>query len=168
MRSFGYNEFLYVLEAARWTVLLSLVAFTGGTLVGLVVALFRTSENRTMRALSIGYIQLFRGTPLLLQLFLIFFGAPVVGWEINPWWAAGIALTLNSSAFLGEIWRGCIEAIGRGQWEAADALGLSFFWKMRDVVLPQALKIAVRSEERRVGKECVSTCRSRWSPYNKK
>jgi len=143
MRSFGYNEFLYVLEAARWTVLLSLVAFAGGTLVGLVVALSRTSENKAVRALSIGYIQLFRGTPLLLQLFLIFFGAPVMGWEINPWWAAGIALTLNSSAFLGEIWRGCIEAIPRGQWEAAEALGLSFIWKMRDVVLPQALKIAV-------------------------
>jgi len=143
MRTFGYNEFLYVLEAARWTVLLSLVAFAGGMLVGLVIALARTSENRLARTLAIGYIQLFRGTPLLLQLFLIFFGAPVLGWEINPWWAAGIALTLNSSAFLGEIWRGCIEAIPHGQWEAADALGLSFIWKMRDVVLPQALKIAV-------------------------
>ncbi|HEU0231093.1 MAG TPA: amino acid ABC transporter permease [Burkholderiaceae bacterium] len=143
MRTFGYNEFLYVLEAARWTILLSLVAFVGGVVVGLIIALARTSDSKLARTLAIGYIQLFRGTPLLLQLFLIFFGAPVLGWEINPWWAAGIALTLNSSAFLGEIWRGCIEAIPQGQWEAADALGLSFIWKMRDVVLPQALKIAV-------------------------
>lgn len=143
MRTFGYNEFLYVLEAARWTILLSLVAFVGGVVMGLIIALARTSDSKLARTLAIGYIQLFRGTPLLLQLFLIFFGAPVLGWEINPWWAAGIALTLNSSAFLGEIWRGCIEAIPQGQWEAADALGLSFIWKMRDVVLPQALKIAV-------------------------
>lgn len=143
MRDFGFNEFLFVLEAARWTVLLSLMAFAGGTLVGLVIALCRTSQSKVLRALSIGYIQLFRGTPLLLQLFLIFFGAPVIGVEINPWWAAGAALTLNSSAFLGEIWRGCIEAIPQGQSEASDALGMSFFWRMRDVVLPQAFKIAI-------------------------
>jgi polar amino acid transport system permease protein len=85
----------------------------------------------------------FQGTPLLLQLFLIFFGAPVLGFDINPWVAAGIALVLNSSAFLGEIWRGCIQAIPRGQWEAAEALSLSYVDRMRDVVLPQAFKIAL-------------------------
>jgi polar amino acid transport system permease protein len=80
---------------------------------------------------------------LLLQHFLVIFGAPVVGLDINPWVAAAVGLTLNSGAFLGEIWRGCIEAIPRGQWEAAEAVGLSYRHKMRDVVLPQALKIAV-------------------------
>jgi polar amino acid transport system permease protein len=89
------------------------------------------------------FIQLFQGTPLLLQLFLIFFGAPVLGLDINPWIAAGVALVLNSSAFLGEIWRGCIQAVPRGQWEAAEALGLHYFFRMRDVILPQALKIAL-------------------------
>ncbi len=143
MRTFGYSEFLYILEAARWTIGLSLMAFVGGGIVGLALALSRTSQSRMLRGWSIGFIQLFRGTPLLLQLFLIFFGAPVIGLDVNPWLAAGIALTLNSGAFLGEIWRGCIEAIPGGQWEAADALGLSYRWKMRDVVLPQALKIAV-------------------------
>lgn len=143
MRTFGYSEFLYILEAARWTIGLSLMAFVGGGIVGLILALSRTSESKMLRGWSIGFIQLFRGTPLLLQLFLIFFGAPVIGIDVNPWLAAGIALTLNSGAFLGEIWRGCIEAIPGGQWEAADALGLSYRWKMRDVVLPQALKIAV-------------------------
>ena len=77
------------------------------------------------------------------MLFRSFFGAPVLGLDINPWLAAAVALTLNSGAFLGEIWRGCIQAIPGGQWEAADALGLSYRYKMRDVVLPQALKIAV-------------------------
>lgn len=143
MRTFGYSDFWFILEAAQWTVLLSIMAFIGGGIVGLIIALARTSENKTARSLSIGFIQLFRGTPLLLQLFLVFFGAPVIGLDINPWLAAAVALTLNSGAFLGEIWRGCIEAIPRGQWEAAEALGLSYRHKMRDVVLPQALKIAV-------------------------
>ncbi|MFW7344019.1 amino acid ABC transporter permease [Pollutimonas sp. H1-120] len=143
MRTFGYTDFWFILEAAQWTVLLSLIAFAGGGVVGLIVALSRTSESRLARNLSVGFIQLFRGTPLLLQLFLVFFGAPVIGLDVNPWAAAAVALTLNSGAFLGEIWRGCIEAIPRGQWEAAEALGLSYRHKMRDVVLPQALKIAV-------------------------
>lgn len=143
MRTFGYSDFWFILEAAQWTVVLSLMAFVGGGIVGLIIALSRTSENKLARSLSMGFIQLFRGTPLLLQLFLVFFGAPVLGFDINPWLAAALALTLNSGAFLGEIWRGCIEAIPRGQWEAAEALGLSYRHKMRDVVLPQALKIGV-------------------------
>lgn len=143
MRTFGYSDFWFILEAAQWTISLSLMAFVGGGIVGLIVALTRISDNRIVSGLSIAFIQLFRGTPLLLQLFLVFFGAPVIGLDINPWLAAAVALTLNSGAFLGEIWRGCIEAIPRGQWEAAEALGLSYRDKMRDVVLPQALKIAV-------------------------
>jgi polar amino acid transport system permease protein len=143
MRTFGYPEFLFILEAAKWTLALSLIAFIGGAILGLVIALARTSDNRTARALSTGFIQVFQGTPLLLQLFLIFFGAPVLGFDINPWIAAGVALILNSAAFLGEIWRGCIEAIPRGQWEAAEALSLSYSSRMRDVVLPQAFKIAL-------------------------
>ncbi len=122
---------------------MSIIAFIGGGIVGLIIALSRTSENGAARGLSTGFIKLFQGTPLLLQLFLVFFGAPVLGLNINPWIAASVALTLNSGAFLGEIWRGCIQAIPRGQWEAAEALGLSYRNKMRDVVLPQALKIAV-------------------------
>jgi polar amino acid transport system permease protein len=143
MRTFGYPEFLFILEAAKWTLALSLIAFIGGALLGLVIALARTSDNKTARVLSTGFIQIFQGTPLLLQLFLIFFGAPVLGLDINPWIAAGIALILNSAAFLGEIWRGCIEAIPRGQWEAAEALSLNYTSRMRDVVLPQAFKIAL-------------------------
>ena len=143
MRTFGYSDFWFILEAAQWTVALSLIAFIGGGIVGLIVALTRISNHRVVRAASMIFIQLFRGTPLLLQLFLVFFGAPVIGIDINPWFAAAVALTLNSGAFLGEIWRGCIEAIPRGQWEAAEALGLSYRNRMRDVILPQALKIAV-------------------------
>lgn len=143
MRTFGPAEFLYILEAAQWTLALSAIAFVGGAIGGLLVALARTSDVGWLRTVSAGFIQIFQGTPLLLQLFLIFFGAPVIGFEVNPWLAASVALVLNSSAFLGQIWRGCIQAIPRGQWEAAQALSLSYASRMRDVVLPQAFKIAV-------------------------
>lgn len=143
MRTFGFPEFLFILEAAKWTVALSLIAFMGGAIGGLIIALSRTSHNSVARLLSGAFIQVFQGTPLLLQLFLVFFGAPVLGLEINPWVAAGAALILNSSAFLGEIWRGCIQAIPGGQWEAAQALSLPYVSRMRDVILPQAFKIAL-------------------------
>jgi polar amino acid transport system permease protein len=143
MRTFGFSEFLFIVEAARWTIALSLIAFIGGAIGGLLVALARTSESAVLRALSSGFVQIFQGTPLLLQLFLIFFGAPVLGLDINPWLAAGAALILNTSAFLGEIWRGSIQAIPRGQWEAAEALGLHYVSRMRDIILPQAFKIAL-------------------------
>jgi len=143
MRTFGFAEFLFILEAAKWTVALSLIAFGGGAIVGLGLALARVSDSGFAQRASSLFIQIFQGTPLLLQLFLIFFGAPVLGFDINPWIAAGIALVLNSGAFLGEIWRGCIQAIPRGQWEAAEALSLSYVSRMRDVVLPQAARIAL-------------------------
>lgn len=143
MRTFGFPEFLFIAEAAKWTIALSLIAFVGGAIGGLLVALARTSDRPVLRALASGFVQIFQGTPLLLQLFLIFFGAPVLGFDINPWLAAGIALILNTSAFLGEIWRGTIQAIPTGQWEAAEALGLHYVAKMRDVILPQAFKIAL-------------------------
>ena len=143
MRTFGFPEFLFILEAAQWTLALSAIAFVGGAILGLIVALMRTSESKGARAAATTFIQIFQGTPLLLQLFLIFFGAPVLGLDINPWIAAGVALILNSAAFLGEIWRGCIEAIPRGQWEAAEALSLKYTARMRDVVLPQAFMIAL-------------------------
>ena len=143
MRTFGLSEFLFIVQAAQWTLALSAIAFVGGALLGLVVALSRTSENALARNASRVFIQVFQGTPLLLQLFLIFFGAPVLGFDINPWVAAGVALVLNSAAFLAEIWRGCIEAVPRGQWEAAQALNLSYINRMRFVVLPQAFKIAL-------------------------
>lgn len=143
MRTFGFPEFLFILQAARWTLALSLIAFIGGAVLGLAIALARTSNNKFARGASIVFIQVFQGTPLLLQLFLIFFGAPVLGIDVNPWVAAGVALILNSAAFLGEIWRGCIEAVPRGQIEAAEALSLKYGARMRDVVLPQAFRIAL-------------------------
>ena len=143
MRTFSFPDFLFILEAAKWTIALSLIAFIGGAIGGLLVALARTSDNGFARGAATAFVQVFQGTPLLLQLFLVFFGFPVLGVDVNPWVAAGVALVLNTSAFLGEIWRGSIQAVPHGQTEAAHALGLHYFDRMRDVVLPQAFKIAL-------------------------
>ncbi|GLR80897.1 amino acid ABC transporter permease (plasmid) [Azospirillum oryzae] len=143
IRAFGYNEFLFLLSAVQWTLMLSVIAFIGGGIVGLFVALGRTSDVKPLRLLATGYIQVFQGTPLLMQLFLVFFGATVIGIDMSPWVAAAVGLTLNTSAFLGEIWRGCIQSVPRGQWEAARSLGLRYPGLMRYVVLPQAVKVAV-------------------------
>jgi len=143
VRTFGFGDVLFILQAAQWTILLSLIAFIGGAIGGLAIALARTSENAVLERIATIFTQVFQGTPLLMQLFLVFFGAPILGLDVSPWLAAGVALILNTSAFLGEIWRGCIQAIPRGQWEAAHALGLHYFARMRLVVLPQAWKIAL-------------------------
>jgi polar amino acid transport system permease protein len=132
-----------LLLAARWTIALSLVAFVGGGLVGLALLVLRLGGGRLTDRLVGGYVQLFQGTPLLMQLFLAYFGIALLGVPTSPWVAAGVALTLYASAFLTEIWRGCVAAIPRGQWEAAASLALSFGEQLRYVVFPQALRIAV-------------------------
>jgi polar amino acid transport system permease protein len=143
IRAFGVNEFWFIVLAVRWTLALSAIAFAGGAVGGLLVALARVSEAKPLRYLALGFIRLFQGTPLLMQLFLVFFGLNIFGRGINPWVAAAIALTLHASAFLGEIWRGCIEAVPKGQSEACWALGIGYVDRMRYVVLPQAARIAV-------------------------
>jgi polar amino acid transport system permease protein len=139
----NWDIFRNLLLAARWTVVLSLIAFAGGALVGLALTFMQISKRRVVRQLANIYVELFQGTPLLMQLFLVFFGIALFGIEISPWTAAALALTLFSSAFLSEIWRGCIESLPKGQWEASRCLGLSHFEIMRYVILPQALRIAI-------------------------
>jgi len=133
----------YLIMAAQWTVLLSLVAFAGGALVGLPIALMRVSPSHALRIVAGGYIQLIQGTPLLILLFLTYFGLGILGYKLAPLVAAGLALTLYAAAFLGEIWRGCIEAVPRTQWEASDCLGLDRFQQYAYVILPQAVRLAI-------------------------
>ena len=132
-----------LLLAARWTIALSLIAFVGGGLVGLGLLLARLARPRLAGRAVAGYVNLFQGTPLLMQLFLSYFGMGLLGLDVSPWFSAALALTLYTSAFLCEIWRGCVNAIPHGQWEAADSLALSFGEKLRYVIGPQALRIAV-------------------------
>jgi polar amino acid transport system permease protein len=142
-RDFEWPEFLFLLGALRWTVVLSLIAFVGGGIGGLVLAVARTSSYRVLRWLAAGYIGLIQGTPLLMQLFLAFYGLAVLtGVRIDPWPAVTLAFTMYAAAFLGEIWRGAIQAIPRQQWEAAAALPLAPAAQLRYVILPQAFRIA--------------------------
>nr|WP_294510688.1 amino acid ABC transporter permease [uncultured Rhodopila sp.] len=143
MRQLNLGDIEFLLLAARWTILLSLYAAIGGGIVGLAIALMRTSTKATLRWIAIVYIRIFQGTPLLLQLFLVFFGGDMIGVPLGPWVSAVLGFSLNAGAFLGEIWRGAIQAVPRGQIEAAKALGLHFVPRMLRVVLPQALRVAI-------------------------
>ena len=138
-----WDIFRNLLLAGRWTVALSLVAFIGGGLVGLALLVLRLSKLPMADKLVGGYVQLFQGTPLLMQLFLSYSGIALFGINTSAWVAAAVALTLYTSAFLTEIWRGCVNAIPKGQWEAAESLALNFGEQLRYVVLPQAVKIAI-------------------------
>ncbi|MCK9490391.1 MAG: amino acid ABC transporter permease [Xanthomonadales bacterium] len=133
-------QFLAV--GALWTVCLSLIAFVGGGIAGGAIALCRISPLKPLRWLTIAWIQIIQGTPLLVVLFVCYFGLSIMGLELPGLVAASIAMIIYVSAYLGEIWRGCIEAVPRTQWEAAECLALSRWQRMRLVVLPQALRIA--------------------------
>ena len=143
MRSLNTGDLFYLLLAARWTVLLSLIAFAGGGAVGLGIALLRVSQARLPRWFAIGFIRAFQGTPLLLQLFLVFFGGDMIGIPLGAWLSVVLGLSLNAGAFLGEIWRGAIQSVPNGQIEAARALGLHYGARMLRVVFPQAMRIAI-------------------------
>ncbi|KQR55076.1 amino acid ABC transporter permease [Acidovorax sp. Leaf160] len=138
-----WDIFRNLLLAARWTVVLSLIAFIGGGLVGALLLVGRLTRIGWLDRAIAGYVQLFQGTPLLMQLFLAYFGIGLFGINVSPWVSVTLALTLYTSAFLAEIWRGCVAAIPKGQWEAAQSLALSFGEQLRHVVFPQALRIAI-------------------------
>jgi polar amino acid transport system permease protein len=139
----GTGEYLFLLQGLKWTVILSAVAFIGGGIAGLMVALARTSKSRPLVRLTAAYIALFQGTPLLMQLFVVYFGLALAGLRLESWEAVAIGFTLHASAYLGEIWRGSIEAVPRAQVEAAKALSLGYVSRMKDVVLPQAIRISL-------------------------
>ena len=132
-----------LLLAARWTLLLSATAFAGGGVAGLLLLVFRVGRWRPARRLVQLHIAAFQGTPLLMQLFLVFFGLPLVGIDVSPWVAAAISLSLYASAYLAEIWRGAVDAIPPGQWDASAAMGMGYLLQLALVILPQALRLAV-------------------------
>ena len=143
MRALNTGDFVFLLLALRWTIVLSAMAARG-----------RRGDRRSDRAIAgeqepaarwaaIVYIRLFQGTPLLLQLFLVFFGADLLGLPLGPYVSAALGFSVNAGAFFGEIWRGSIEAVPGGQIEAAQALGLHYWPRMVRVVLPQAVRTAI-------------------------
>jgi polar amino acid transport system permease protein len=144
IRTFSFHDVIYIVEAARWTLLLSLVAFVGGGLVGAAITLARISRNKVLRGLAMAYVEVLQGTPLLMQLFLWFFMLTLLlPVQLSSLTVAAIALTLNASSFFVEIWRGSIEAIPRTQWEAAASIGMSRLHQIVYIIVPQAFRIGL-------------------------
>jgi polar amino acid transport system permease protein len=142
MRTLGVNDIIFLLLAMKWTLALSAAAFVFGGIVGIGIALARVSPRRWLAWPAIAYIRVVQGTPLLLQLFIVFFGADMLGVGLGAFLSAVLGLSLNAGAFLGEIWRGAIQGVPAGQTEAARALGLHYRALMLKVVAPQALRLA--------------------------
>lgn len=133
-----------LLDATQYTIYLSLIALIGGGIIALIITIVRTSPYTTAKRVAAGYIWLFQSVPLLMLLFLIGLGVPrILEFNINPWLAAGIALVLYASAYLADVWRGAVESIPVGQWEGARALGMPFLKIVRQVILPQAVRISL-------------------------
>jgi polar amino acid transport system permease protein len=143
IRQFGISELIFVVSAARWTLLLTLIALVLGGLLGLLVALARVSRFTPLRWLAAGWINLVQGVPVLMLLFLSYYGLSLGGLDLPPIVAAGISLSLYAAGFLGEIWRGCIQSVPWQQWEASAALALTRAQQYRYVILPQAMRIAI-------------------------
>jgi polar amino acid transport system permease protein len=142
MTSLGAPEFGFLIHGLAWTLLLSAIALAGGGIAGLPVALARSSGRAWLVQPTAAYIWVFQGTPLLMQLFVAYYGLGLIGVKLPAWAAVAVGFALNASAFLGDIWRGAIQAVPRGQSEAAGALGLHYTARMRKVILPQAFRIA--------------------------
>ena len=137
------EQFFSLLQGAWGTLVLSLLTFAIGGLAGLALAMARISPARPVRVAAAAWIQLIQGTPLLVLMGLCFYGPNIAGiGSVPALLAATLAMSIYASAFLGEIWRGCIQAVHKSQWEAAECLGLTRWQRMRQVVLPQALRLA--------------------------
>lgn len=135
--SFLSDYYKFFLIGARNTIFISIFSVLFGTILGLILALMKTSKNKVLKVISTAYVEFVRGTPLLIQLYIIYYGLPLNLPEIP---SGILALTLNSSAYVAEIVRSGIQSIDIGQMEAARSMGMSEGMAMRYVIIPQALK----------------------------
>ena len=129
--------------AVTGTIPVALTSFALGLVLALLVALMRISRNRIVSAVARGYISVIRGTPLLVQLFVIFYGLPSVGVTISPWPSAIIAFSLNVGGYAAEVIRAAILSVPKGQWEAGYTIGMSRRQSLTRIILPQAARVSV-------------------------
>ena len=132
-----------LLFSVPWTLALSVIAFTGGTILGIIFLILRIWKPHSVGRFVFLYVQLFQGTPLLLQLFLTYFGLAILGLETTPLLAATICLSLYSGAYLTETWHGCVLSIPRGQWDASASLALNLNEQLRYVIFPQTIRLSI-------------------------
>ena len=138
-----FHNIEFLLTGAYYTLLITIVSMFFGLIIGIVVAIARLKGNRLVRTLAKGYVSLIRGTPILVQIFIIYYGLPDFGITLGPLTAAFISLSINIGAYLSETLRGAILSVPSGQTEAAQSLGLTPWQTMRRVVLPQAARVAI-------------------------
>jgi L-cystine transport system permease protein len=138
------NSLPYLLEGAVFTIVISLVSIFGALIFGLLVALCRMSSNKFLSGIAKGYISFFRGTPLLIQLLILYNGFTFI-YVPEGWQAALAGLILHFSAYIAESYRGAIQSIEKGQWEAAFSLGMNRYLTYKEVILPQAWRISIPS-----------------------
>jgi L-cystine transport system permease protein len=132
-----------LLGAVTGTIPVALVSFAFGLLLALIVALMRLSRNRVLSTIARIYISVIRGTPLLVQLFVIFYGLPSIGVTISPWPSAIIAFSLNVGGYAAEVIRAAILSVPKGQWEAGRTIGMSRRQSLVRIILPQAARVSV-------------------------
>ncbi|AZO80680.1 MULTISPECIES: amino acid ABC transporter permease [unclassified Bosea (in: a-proteobacteria)] len=143
MTTFGWPEVLFIVRAAGWTLLLTAIAFLIGGLMGGVLAILRLSRVKLLRRFASGYILVIQSIPVLMVLFMSYYGLSLFGIELPPFFAASASLAIYVSAYLAEIWRGSIEAVPFQQWEASSSLAHSPAQTYRYVILPQAVRISL-------------------------
>jgi len=132
-----------LLLSVPWTLALSAIAFAGGSILGIALLIVRIWKPDSAGRLVSYYVQLFQGTPLLMQLFLTYFGLALFGVETTPLMAATLCLSVYSGAYLTETWHGCVRSIPRGQWDASASLALGLHQQLRYVIFPQALRLSI-------------------------
>ncbi len=138
------DSFFPILEAGiTFTIPLTLISFVLGLILAFLTAIARLSSFKPIVALAKFYVWIFRGTPLLVQIFILFYGLPSVGITLNPFPAAVIGFTLNVGAYSSEIIRAAIQSIPKGQWEAAYSVGMSKSQAMRRIILPQSFRVSI-------------------------
>ena len=134
-----------MLTGAGYTLVFAMASMVGGLVLGFPAAVMRMSPWALVRWPAALYVSMMRGTPLLVQLFVIYYGLPSIGIEFTPVTAGILALSLNAGAYLSESLRGAIASIGQGQWRASFSLGLGYWQTLHHIVMPQALRVAVPS-----------------------
>ena len=139
---YTWNHVFFMLGGLGTTIWLAAIALVGGSIAGSILALVRVAHNPLLRNAARFYIFVVQGTPLLVTLFIAYFGARWIGIDVAPIVAIAVAFSFYAAAFLGEIWRGAIESVPHGQREGSHALGLSYADAMRFIIVPQAVRIA--------------------------
>lgn len=143
IESFGWPELMFLVRSLGWTLLLTLTSLAMGAVVGSALAIARVSHNNLLRNIAVLYIQLLQGLPVLLVLFLAYFGLAYLGFDPPALVIASIALGLYASAYLAEIWRGAIAAVPLQQWEASLSLSMTRIQQLRYIILPQSIRISL-------------------------